>query len=71
MDRLNRIVVDFLFAVKPMDTMLEDGDINHVIEELIEFVRPELDQAGVVIDAELSPASRCCASTPATSSRPC
>jgi signal transduction histidine kinase len=54
-DRLNRIVVDFLFAVKPMDTVLEEGDINRVIAELIEFVRPELDQAGVVIENELSP----------------
>jgi two-component system, sporulation sensor kinase E len=53
-DRLNRIVVDFLFAVKPMDTRLEDGDLNKVVEELIEFVKPELDQAGVTIVAELS-----------------
>jgi len=55
-DRLNRIVVDFLFAVKPMDTRLEDGDINAVITELLEFVRPELDQAGVQIEMNLSPA---------------
>jgi two-component system, sporulation sensor kinase E len=53
-DRLNRIVVDFLFAVKPMDTRLEDGDINRVIEELLEFVQPELDQAGVQIESNLS-----------------
>jgi len=54
-DRLNRIVVDFLFAVKPMDTILEDGDVNRVIEELLQFVHPELDQAGVVIESNLSP----------------
>ncbi|HEY9593150.1 MAG TPA: ATP-binding protein [Spirochaetia bacterium] len=54
-DRLNRIVVDFLFAVKPMDTVLEDGDVNRVIQELLEFVRPELDQAGVKIESTLSP----------------
>jgi two-component system, sporulation sensor kinase E len=53
-DRLNRIVVDFLFAVKPMDTRLEDGDVNRVIEELLDFVRPELDQAGVRIESNLS-----------------
>jgi two-component system, sporulation sensor kinase E len=52
-DRLNRIVVDFLFAVKPMDTVLEEGDVNRVIEELLRFVRPELDQAGVQIEADL------------------
>jgi two-component system, sporulation sensor kinase E len=54
-DRLNRIVVDFLFAVKPMDTHREEGDINKVITELLEFVRPELDQAGVKVESELSP----------------
>jgi two-component system, sporulation sensor kinase E len=54
-DRLNRIVVDFLFAVKPMDTVLEEGDVNRVIQELLEFVRPELDQAGVTIESNLSP----------------
>ena len=54
-DRLNRIVVDFLFAVKPMDTRLEEGDINIVIQELLEFVRPEMDQAGVRIESSLSP----------------
>ncbi len=53
-DRLNRIVVDFLFAVKPMDTKLEDGDLNKVIRELLDFVRLELDQAGVEIEADLS-----------------
>jgi two-component system, sporulation sensor kinase E len=54
-DRLNRIVVDFLFAVKPMDTRLEDGDLNKVLQELLEFVGPELDQAGVTIDSRLEP----------------
>jgi PAS domain S-box-containing protein len=53
-DRLNRIVVDFLFAVKPMDTRLEDGDINAVITEMLAFVRPEMDQAGVRVEAELA-----------------
>jgi two-component system, sporulation sensor kinase E len=55
-DRLNRIVVDFLFAVKPMDTVLADGDINPVIEDLLAFVRPELDQAGIRIEPDLAPA---------------
>jgi len=55
-DRLNRIAVDFLFAVKPMDTRLEDGDLNAVIAELLDFVRPELDQAGVKVESDLSSA---------------
>jgi two-component system, sporulation sensor kinase E len=37
-----------------MDTHLEDGDVNRVIEELLEFVQPELDQAGVQIESNLS-----------------
>ena len=38
-----------------MDTRLEDGDLNKVIQELLEFVGPELDQAGVKIESSLSP----------------
>ncbi|MCX7030125.1 MAG: ATP-binding protein [Spirochaetes bacterium] len=53
-DRLNRIVVDFLFAVKPMDTRLEDADLNAVVSDLIAFVRPELDQAGVAVESDLA-----------------
>ena len=37
-DRLNKIVVDFLFAVRPMDTHLVDGDLNALLEELLRFV---------------------------------
>lgn len=46
-ERLNKIVVDFLFAVRPMDTHLEDGDLNGVVEDLLEFVRFELEQAEI------------------------
>lgn len=53
-DRLNRIVVDFLFAVKPMDSRLEDADMNAVVRDLIAFVRPELDQAGVTVESALA-----------------
>jgi two-component system, sporulation sensor kinase E len=53
-DRLNRIVVDFLFAVKPMDTRLEDGNINQVIKDLLEFVHPEMEAAGVGVESDLS-----------------
>jgi two-component system, sporulation sensor kinase E len=53
-DRLNRIVVDFLFAVKPMDARLEDADLNAVVRDLIAFVRPEMDQAGVTVESDLA-----------------
>jgi PAS domain S-box-containing protein len=53
-DRLNRIVVDFLFAVRPMDLEPRDGNINALIVELVEFVRYELDEAHINCVMELS-----------------
>lgn len=52
-ERLNRIVVDFLFAVRPMDTKLEDGDLNNLISDLLKFVQYELEQAGIEVVREL------------------
>ncbi len=46
-DRLNRIVVDFLFTVRPMDTALTEQRINPIIEELLDFLKFELQEAGV------------------------
>jgi PAS domain S-box-containing protein len=48
-ERLNRIVVDFLFAVRPMNTTLEDREINPIIKDLLDFVRYELEEADVRI----------------------
>ncbi len=53
-ERLNRIVVDFLFAVRPMDTTLEDRELNPILKDLLDFVRFELEEAGVAIAADLS-----------------
>lgn len=53
-DRLNRIVVDFLFAVRPMDVNPVDASLNEVIEDLAEFVRPELDQNGILLELDLA-----------------
>jgi PAS domain S-box-containing protein len=52
-DRLNRIVVDFLFAVRPMDMDFREGDINALIAELMDFVRFELEEAGIACVLEL------------------
>jgi PAS domain S-box-containing protein len=46
-DRLNRIVVDFLFAVRPMNMEFRDGDINALIEDMAGFVRYELEEAKI------------------------
>ena len=53
-DRLNRIVVDFLFAVRPMDMNLREGKLNNLIRELVDFVRFELEAAGIECALELS-----------------
>ncbi|MEX2445440.1 MAG: ATP-binding protein [Alkalispirochaeta sp.] len=52
-ERLNRIVVDFLFAVRPMDTKLEDGNLNSLISDLLGFVQYELEQAGIEVVRDL------------------
>ncbi|MCX7949553.1 MAG: ATP-binding protein [Treponemataceae bacterium] len=52
-DRLNRIVVDFLFAVRPMDMELREGNLNELIKELVAFVQYELEQNRIVPKLEL------------------
>jgi PAS domain S-box-containing protein len=52
-DRLNHIVVDFLFAVKPMDLNLREGNFNAFIRELLDFVGYELEEAHVTTAVEL------------------
>ncbi|MDR3114154.1 MAG: PAS domain S-box protein [Treponema sp.] len=46
-DRLNGIVVDFLFAVRPMNMDFREGNINTLIAELTEFVGFELEEAQI------------------------
>ena len=46
-DRLNHIVVDFLFAVRPMDMVFREGSINALIEELINFIRFEFEENNI------------------------
>jgi PAS domain S-box-containing protein len=52
-DRLNRIVVDFLFAVRPMSLELREGDINKLISQMVEFVRYEMEQSKIMCLLEL------------------
>jgi signal transduction histidine kinase len=53
MDRLNRIVVDFLFAVRPMTLELREGDINSLISQVMEFVKFEMKQSKINCHLEL------------------
>jgi len=52
-DRLNRIVVDFLFAVRPMTLELREGNLNDIIHELAEFVSAELERSNIRLLLEL------------------
>jgi two-component system, sporulation sensor kinase E len=52
-NRLNKIVVDFLFAVRPMDLKLDTISVNQIISDLLEFLKFELENAHVTLKAEL------------------
>jgi PAS domain S-box-containing protein len=52
-DRLNHIVVDFLFAVRPIDMEFRKGDINVLITEMVDFVWYELEQNHIECTLEL------------------
>jgi len=53
-DRLNSIVVDFLFAVKPLNINLSKENINDLIKTLVAFVKPELENKNISIETDLS-----------------
>ncbi len=52
--RLNGIVVDFLFAVRPLDTRLRLGSILKTLNEVASFVEPELAEKKVTLTCDCS-----------------
>ena len=54
MERLNRIIVNFLFAIRPVDLKPKLRDLNEVVRGLIEFVRIELEDNGIEVQAPLA-----------------
>ncbi|MDC7222168.1 MAG: ATP-binding protein [Spirochaetales bacterium] len=52
-DRLNSIVVDYLFAVKPIDACLIKRDIHGVLDEVIEFISKEMEFDGIKVDYQI------------------
>jgi PAS domain S-box-containing protein len=54
-ERLNRIVVDFLFAVRPMNMDFHMGNLNALIGEVVDFVQFEIKGAGITCDLDLAP----------------
>lgn len=53
-DRLNRITVDFLFAVKPMKVDLTLCNINDVVNKTVGVVKAELEDKGISIRVHLA-----------------
>jgi two-component system, sporulation sensor kinase E len=53
-ERLNKIVVDFLFAVRPMDVQLREADPGRLVAEIADFIRPEAERASVGIELALA-----------------
>ena len=52
-ERLNKIVVDFLFAVRPLKFEFAPLDVNTVVTSLADFLGEEMNQAGIVLTLEL------------------
>jgi len=54
-ERLNRIVVDFLFAVRPLKFEFASLDLNLMIQSLASFMSEELSHASVALILDLAP----------------
>lgn len=46
---LNKIAVDFLFAVKPMEVELRLGLLNDAVDEVVSFLMPEAEEKGIEV----------------------
>lgn len=53
-DRLNAIVVDFLFAVRPMDIILIRDRVEETIREVAELTRQEAENQHISMEVELA-----------------
>ena len=53
-DRLNRIAVDFLFAVKPMKVNLTLCSMNDIVEKTVSVVKAELEEKGIELHVHLA-----------------
>ena len=49
-ERLNGIVVDFIFAVRPMDTRMKREDMHRVLGDLLDFVQFELEEHHIILE---------------------
>ena len=52
-DRLNKIVVDFLMAVRPIDANLELVNPDKLLVDFINFFKPEFSEKSIDLDVKL------------------
>jgi PAS domain S-box-containing protein len=52
-ERLNQIIVDFLFAVRPVSATLELVDVNEELRSFAAFVQPELERKNISFEVHL------------------
>lgn len=53
-ETLNKVVVDFLFAVRPVSASLELLDPDSLLERIKTFIQPEFDDKNISIDFSLN-----------------
>lgn len=53
-ERLNKTIVDFLFAVRPVSANLESTQVNRLLTEYADFISPELEKKGMKILLDLA-----------------
>ena len=52
-EHLNKIAVDFLYAVKPLDVELRLGSLNEEIDEVVSFLLPEAEEKKISVETKL------------------
>lgn len=52
-DRLNKIVVDFLFAVRPISAQLELVNPNELLQQFADFFKPEFNEKHIAVRVNL------------------
>ena len=53
--RLENLVTDFLTYARPMQPRLETADLNATVEEVVRFLRADLQQKEIALELTLSP----------------
>lgn len=53
-ERLNKIVVDFLYAVRPVQAKLAPASLNEIVKNICDFIQPEAQKSNVELHLELA-----------------